>query len=87
MIQDLNIEIQAIKKTETKGILEMKNLGKWSATTNTNTNNRIQEIEERIRGIENSIEEIDSLVKENVKFNKCLAQNIQEIWDTIKGQT
>ena len=27
-VQDLKIEIEAIKKTQTEGILEMKNLGK-----------------------------------------------------------
>ena len=27
---------------------------------------------------------IDSLAKENIKSNKFLTQNIQEIWDTMK---
>ena len=35
-------------------------------------------------GTEAMIEEIDSSVKENVKSNKSLTQNIQEIWDTMK---
>ena len=39
-------------------------------------NNRIQELEERISGVEDTIEEIDSLVKENIKFNKFLTQHI-----------
>ena len=30
------------------------------------------------------IEEIDILVKENVKSKKFLAQNIQEMWSTMK---
>ena len=30
------------------------------------------------------IEEIDSIVKESVKSNKNLTQNILEIWDTVK---
>ena len=30
------------------------------------------------------IEEIDTSGKENVKSKKCLTQNIQEIWDTMK---
>ena len=29
-------------------------------------------------------EQMDSLVKENGKFNKFLTQNIQENWDTMK---
>ena len=41
-------------------------------------------MEERISSAENTIEEIDSLVKENIKSNKSLTQNIQEIWNTIK---
>ena len=51
---------------------------------------RIQEMEERISGTEDSIEETDTLVKENTKpKNKTkeknlLKQNIQEIWNTMK---
>ena len=44
-------------------------------------------MEERISGVEDSLEEIESSAKENLKFNKSLTQNIQEIWDTVKGQT
>ena len=62
----------------------MENLGKWTKTTETSITNRLQEIEERISGVEETIEEIDSLVKENTKSNKFLTQNIQEIWDTMK---
>ena len=49
-----------------------------------NRTNRIQEMEERISGVNNSIEEIDSPIKENVKSSKFLTQNIQEIWETMK---
>ena len=41
-------------------------------------------MEEKISSAEDSIEEIDSSVKENMKSNKSLTQNIQEIWDTMK---
>ena len=41
-------------------------------------------MEERISGIEDTIEEIDSSAKENIKSNKFLTENIQEIWDTVK---
>lgn len=34
----------------------------------------------RISGIEDSIDEIDTFVKENVKLTKFLTQNIEEIW-------
>ena len=62
----------------------MENLGKWTGTTETCITNRIHEIEERISGGEDSIEEINSVDKENTKSNKFLTQNIQEIWDTVK---
>ena len=62
----------------------MENLGKQIGTTAPSITNRMQEMEERISGIENTIEEIDLLVKENIKSNKFLPQNIQEIWDTVK---
>ena len=46
--------------------------------------NRIQEIEERISGAEDTIENIDTTIKENVKCKKILTQNIQEIQDTMR---
>ena len=41
-------------------------------------------MENRISGVEDTIEEIDTSVKENVKSKKFLAKNTWEIWDTIK---
>ena len=41
-------------------------------------------MEERISSAEDTTEEMDSSVKENIKFNESLTQNIQEIWDTMK---
>jgi hypothetical protein len=41
----------------------LKNLGKRTGSTYTSITNRIQDIEERVFGIENRIEEIDALVK------------------------
>ena len=41
-------------------------------------------MEERISCVEDTIEEIDISVKENVKFKNLLTENILEIWDTIK---
>jgi hypothetical protein len=35
-------------------------------------------------GIEDTTEDIDTSVKENVKARKFLIQNIQEIWDMMK---
>ena len=47
----------------------MKNLGTCTGTSEASLINRIQEIEKRISGIEDKIEEINSLVKENVNLN------------------
>jgi uncharacterized coiled-coil protein SlyX len=44
--------------------------------------NRIQEMEERTSGAEDSIEKMGKTIKENAKCKKFLTQNIQEIQDT-----
>ena len=44
----------------------------------------MQEMGERIAGIKDTIEEIDSLVKEDIEINKVITQNVQEIWDIMK---
>jgi len=44
----------------------------------------IQDMEDRISGINDTIEEINTSVKENVKSKKVLLQNIQEIWNTME---
>jgi hypothetical protein len=46
--------------------------------------NKIKEIEERISEAEDTMENIDTTVKENAKWKKLLAKNIQEIQDLIK---
>ena len=55
-VQDLKIEIEAIKKSQMEAILEMENLGKRTGTAEVSITNRIQEMEERISGIEDTIE-------------------------------
>lgn len=76
-VQDLKTETEAIRKTQTEWNLEMENLGKGSGTTEASINNRIQKMEEKILGIEDMLEEIDLVIKENVKSHKFLTQNIQ----------
>jgi hypothetical protein len=44
----------------------------------------MQEIEERISGTEDTIKNIDTTVKENVKSKNLLTLNIQEIQDTMR---
>ena len=41
-------------------------------------------MEDRISDAEDKLEEINSSSKENLKSNKSITQNIQEIWDTVK---
>ncbi|KAL6084520.1 hypothetical protein STEG23_004211 [Scotinomys teguina] len=84
IVQDLKIKIKTIKKVQTEGSLEMENLTKLTGTTDTSTTNRMQEMEQGISDVEDTIERIDSSVKENTKAKKVITQNIHEIWDTIK---
>jgi uncharacterized coiled-coil protein SlyX len=64
--------------------LEIENLGKRSGVIDTNITNRTQELEERISGADNTIENIHTTVKENDKSKKLLTPNIQEIQDTMR---
>jgi hypothetical protein len=59
------MEVAIIKVTEMDTNLEMENLGKWSGITDVSITNRIQEIEERISVIEDTVEEIDARFQEN----------------------
>jgi hypothetical protein len=52
--QDPKMEIETIKKTQTETILEIETLGKKSRTRDGSINNRIQEMEERNSGAEDS---------------------------------
>jgi hypothetical protein len=64
--------------------LEIEILGKKSGTIDASITNRIQKIEERISGAEDSIENMDTTIKENANSKKILTQNIQEIQDTMR---
>ena len=44
-------------------------------------------MEERISGAKDSIENIDTTIKENTQCKKILTQNIQEIQDTMRRPT
>ena len=57
----------------------MENLGKRTGTTETSITNRLQEIKEKITGVGDTIKEINSLCQKNIKYDKFLTQNIQEI--------
>jgi predicted nucleic acid-binding Zn-ribbon protein len=66
-IQDIKMEIETIKKSQRETTLEMENLGKKSGVIDASIINRIQEIEERISGAEDTIENMDTTVKEDAK--------------------
>jgi septation ring formation regulator EzrA len=83
-IQVLKMKTETIKKSERETTLELENLGKTFRVIDASISNRIQEIEERISGAEDSIENIDTTVKDNAKSKKLLTQNIQEIQDTMR---
>jgi hypothetical protein len=74
--QDLKMETETIKKSQRETALELENLGKKSGLIDASITNRIQEIEERISGEGDTIENIDTTVKENGKCKKLLNQNI-----------
>ena len=54
-MQDLKRKIEKIKKTQRQRTLEIETLGKKSGTIDANISNKIQEMEERISGAEDSI--------------------------------
>jgi chromosome segregation ATPase len=83
-IQDLKREVETIKDSQRETTLEIEILGKKSGTIDVSTSNRIQEMEERISGAEDSIENMDKTIKENAKGEKILNQNNQEIQDTMR---
>jgi hypothetical protein len=64
---DLKMEIKTIKKSERETSLEKENLGKRTGVIDASITNKIQEIQERISGAKDIIENIDIIDKENAK--------------------
>jgi uncharacterized coiled-coil protein SlyX len=83
-ILDLKMEIETINKSKGE-ILEIENLGKGPGVIDESITNRIQEIEEKVSGTEDTVQNIDTTVKENAKCKKFQTQNIQEIQDTMRS--
>jgi hypothetical protein len=69
-IQDLKIEVETIKKSQRETTLETEILGKKSGTIDASIGSRIQQMEERISGAKDSIENTDTIIKENEKCKK-----------------
>ena len=53
----MNKTIQDLRKIQIEGILKIKKLGTQTGTTEASFTNRIQEMEKRISGAEDTIEE------------------------------
>jgi hypothetical protein len=73
-ILDRKREVDTIKKTQSEAMLEIGILVKKSVIIDASISNRIQEMEERISGAEDFIENIGTTIKENAKCKKILTQ-------------
>ena len=76
MVQDLKVKIDTIKKSPRETKLEMENLGKRSGDIDASITTKVQEIKERNSGVEETSQDIDTIVKENAKHKNLLTQNI-----------
>ena len=70
-IQDLKKEIETTKKSKRETTVEIVNLGKEQGTV-PSIINRTQEIEERISGVDATIENTDRTIKEYAACIKLL---------------
>ena len=70
------------KEAQRETTLEIEYLKKRSGFIDASITHKIQEIRERISGAEDTIQNIDKTIKDNVKHKRLLAKNIQEIQDT-----
>ena len=66
-ILDLKSKVDTIKKIQKEATVDIESLGKKSGTIDSSISNRMQEMEERISGAEDSIENMDTTIKENAK--------------------
>jgi SMC interacting uncharacterized protein involved in chromosome segregation len=66
-IQNIKREVDTIKKTQNEATLEIETLGKKSGNIYVSISNRIQEMEERISGAEDSIDNIGTTIEKNRK--------------------
>jgi hypothetical protein len=62
------MEVETTKISQIEISVETENLGKRLGATEKSIISRIQEIQEKVLGIENTLEDIDTIVKENTKY-------------------
>jgi hypothetical protein len=66
-IQDLKMEVETIKKIQRETTLEIEILGRKSGTKDVSISSTIQEMEQRLSGAEDSIENMDTTIKDKAK--------------------
>lgn len=59
--QDMKVETEPLKKTQTEIKLEMKNLACQTRSSEVSLTNRLKDREEKLSGIKDEIEELGSL--------------------------
>ena len=69
-VEDLKVEVESLKKTQTEENVEKKNLETRTGASEVSLTNRIYKMEGRILGIGNMRKEMDTLVKENTELKK-----------------
>jgi hypothetical protein len=62
--------VDTIKKTQSEATLEIETLGKKYGTIDASISNSIQEMEERISGAEDSIENMGTTTNENANAKR-----------------
>jgi hypothetical protein len=78
------MEKETIRKSQRETSLKIENLEERQGITEACITNRIHEIEERISGAEDPVENIDTTIKENAKCKNLLTQNSQKLQDTMR---
>jgi predicted nucleic acid-binding Zn-ribbon protein len=71
-IQDLKMQVEIIKKSQRETTLKIENLGKKSGAIDASITYRIQEIQERTSGAEETIENIDTTADTIANASKIL---------------
>jgi hypothetical protein len=69
-IQDLKMEVETMKKKQRETTMEIETLGKISGTIDVSISNRIEKMDERISGAEDSVGNMDTTVKKKCKMQK-----------------
>lgn len=68
--RDMKAEAESLKKFQTEIKLEMKNSEIQAKTSKVSLTNRVQDRKDKILGVEDKIEEMNSSDKENIKSFK-----------------